>query len=667
MPLPRYMPEKRFNRSKATFEEPPPPKPKASINDLDDYCLAKVIGYSLLYTSLPRDTDELIYRENVKMERSLSMVSKRWYFLTQSQVSTYGVCRIDLDRIIKGRSLFNGPRVIQANNNKLTGTPKTTGVLMQRNYESRTTYGTPAIKRLRPNGLGPVDDLTSNQLSSILSYNIGLHRKIQPLLLKYKHLIIEGTIKCDEFYKLLIALDSAKVEKLHLNLKIERDGSLSKDFGVMPKQLNHIRSLTLIWTNNVEFMFGNLLTWSIYLRAGKLKSLQIILIEETNGGGGGAATGNGKIMTQVETSRENQEDKIKSIEKFACLFLSKIQEYGHAYLEKIVFNRTSSIQTTLNDVPSPTTTGINSSNTISTNINCRYSSLLKDIFARERNLNRVETNDNSLIEHLIKNSDRLCTSNHLRYLKFSSIINSELLLKILSSQKNLGSSYLSVMIDNINQLDEIKQAMLKFKQIRHPQAICQICLHLKDQKFSDSEDKIKNLIQLSKLTELIVYIDAMQRVTIDCCHLMWSVGRALQQQQQQTTTTSINPTPNNPSITTTSSNNPQCPIGVAASLTTSSSSSSINSNDFSGGMLMSTASSTTGRCIFKVQLQAPSKGGGLGGLGNHSEITVPFGRCQNYKINSYREDMVRHREILKALKKDCYHQFVKSIRENVTS
>lgn len=605
MPLPRYIANNN-KRTKVSDSNRP------SLNDLDDYCLSKIISHVLLLTSSRgSDNDDSLIRDNSRIVRNFSLVSKRWYFLTQSQVTNFGVCRIDLNRIIKGRSLYDGIKPPLVKLNKLLMSPRTPGILNQRNILlSRSPHPSTVsnLKRLKPQQQQPVD----NNMSTIISYNICLFLKIQPILLKYKHIILDGNLKCDEFYKLIIALDSSRIEHVQLNIRIERDHTKSKEFGLMPRQLTHLDSLTLIWSNNIDLLFGNLLTWSIYMRACNLRSLRVTLIEDP-----------------YSDRLDLQDlDKINTIERVANMFIGKIPITKHNHLNKIVFNRTMA----------PQSTPITSNNNIVGGYYqevCKYTLLMKNIFAKEPNLNQVETNDNSLIEHLIKSSDRVCTTNQLRVLKFSSPVSGDLLLKLLET-RNLGTDHLSIIIDNTNRLDDIRQALQEFKRIRHQDAICQVCLFLNDQKFSDCEDKIKNLIHLSRLTELVVYIHAIQRVTIDCCHLMWSVGRVLQ--------------------------SPICSSAPPSA--------SANVPD----------STTTGKCVFKVIvkptcsfkhlvqhqiLQQQPLDNNLLLNNNCIEITIPFGSFQNYKINSNREDSVKHREILKALKKDCYNQFVKSVRDIV--
>lgn len=567
MPLPRYLP----NKKKAKTESQ-----TTTINGLDDYCLAKIIGYALIFSSSQRG-DHSTLNYDTRIEKNLSLVCKRWYYLTQIQVINFGVFKINLDKFrtvgshYKCKFLdFDKSKTIAPSATTSRLNPKfsaygsrTPGVLKQKSYSSYTK-NTTVISSCSPH----VQTIDTNQ-------NISLFRAILPKLRKYKHIIIEGTLKCDEFCKLIVALDAARVEQLQLKVKIERDGSMAKNFANLPKHLSHLENLTLIWVNDTDHIFGNFLTWTIYERAFRLKSFHVFLRESDS-----------------SNSTENDQEKIESNERAGFKFLEQVRCMQHDYLRKLVFVRTSPNED---------------------HDTCKYASLIKSVLLHEKNVSRVEINDNFLIDYLITSSDRVSTSKEIEHLKFTSAINLNLLAKLLNS-KNLGRDYLSIVIENTNQLDEVRLLVQNFKSIRHDKAICQICLNIRDQKASDCEEKVKNLIQLSRQGELIVIVNAVHRVSIDCCHLMWSVGRALQ--------------------------------------------SSANSD-------------LVGRCVFRILLQPPSTlrtpsvGQQSNGPANYSEITIPFGSgIQNLKINTTREDMTKHREILKALKKDCYHQFVKSVRDS---
>lgn len=548
MPLPRYQPVRK--------------KPKVnglSLDDLDDYCLSKIIGHALSLSSC-RDGESTV-RDNGRTERNLSLVSKKWYFLTQSQISTCGVHKIHLDKISRAKA---APAAAAP-----TATPKTVssisygtlarrpGVLMQRNTPSRRN-ATSFVANIPQRGTKPLDS----------TYNITLFTSIQRKLLKYKHIHIDGTLTCDEFKKLIVALDANRIEQLHLRVKIEKDRTQAKEFAVIPKQLCYLERLTLLWSSDKKEEYSNGLTWTVYNRAIKLRTLEIYLNEDDS----------------AESVVRNRRD---SVEKISTKFShERTSDIPHRHLNKVVFNR--------------------SSNTSPPN-HCAYTSLIRNVLMKEDSIYQVDTNDNKLIEHLIISSDRICTTRELRFLRFLTPIKSIDLLAQLLKSSSLGTEQLSIMTDNIDHLDEVRLAMENFRFARHEDAQCQLSLSLKDQKFQDCEDKIKNLVHLSRMSNLIININVQQRVSIDCCHLMWSINRALQ------------------------------------------------SSDISGN------------CLIKIKLQA---GPGLikpSGTIFYSEITVPLGRCSLYKINQNLEDIARHREILKSLKKDCYHQFVKSVRENVTS
>lgn len=501
MPLPRYQPI----RKKLRVSGP-------SLDDLDDNCLTRIISHALML-SRSREEEPFV-GDNEKTERNLSLVSKRWYFLTQTLVSTYGVHEINLPNI-------------------------------------------------RPSA----------------SYDIKLFRAVQPKLLKYKHIQIKGSLVGDNFIKLAMALDSARIERLDLlNMKVENvRQQLKSKLTRIPKQLPHLQVLTLTWSNSVKDDCSNELIWSIYERACGLRELRMYLVDDKANG-----------ISANEMSRTRGPIQSSFVEMLYVLAKnSNNHQYTHPYLTKIVFKRSASP----------------SNDQFSTN--CDYSRLIKHVLSKERSIYQVDTNDSAIIEHLIKSSDRLCTRRDLSSLTLSAPIKSLDLLSQLIKLQNLGTDYLSIVIDNIDLIGDVSSVIENFKLNRHKCARCQLNLYLKDQKVPDCEDKVKNLTHISRLADVIVYINALQRISIDCCHLMWSTGRALQA------------TP-----------------------------------------------SLAGKCIFKITLQTyPIKPNVV----NPCEITIPFGKCSQYKINPMREDITRHREILKSLKRDCYHQFVKSVRDNITS
>lgn len=497
MPLPRY----QSVRKRIKVAGP-------SLDDLNDYCLSKIISYAL-GTSKLRESEPFV-GDNGRTEKNLSMVSKRWYFLTQTQVGTHGVHRIDV----------------------------------------------------KPNQ--KTSSLRSN-------YDIKLFRQLQPKLLKYKHIQIKGSLTVDDFIKLVVTLDSTRVERLDLlRVRIENAKSCTKaQLSLIPNRLLYLKVLTLTWSNDSRDDDSNALLWTVFERTHCLKELHLFISDD-------------KLDALV--SMTNDANRARGLYQQTPKILIQSNSPQHPYLDKVIFNKSKSERiTTRYD----------------------YSVLIQEILTIEKTVSTVETNDGMLIEHLIKSSDRICTKLNLKSLTFTSpelCLNS---LEKLIRLQNLGTNVLSIVVDGFDLVADIKLALEDFKLNRPKGASCKLNLHLKDQKYSDCEDKVKSLAHLSRLADVTVHISALQRISIDCCHLMWSTGRAIQS----------------------------------------------NSMDSSG------------KCIFKITLQTyPIKQNTV----NPCEITIPLGTCSQYRINSTKEDVARHREIMRSLKRECYHQFVKSVRDNVS-
>lgn len=242
-----------------------------------------------------------------------------------------------------------------------------------------------------------------------------------------------------------------------------------------------------------------------------------------------------------------------------------------------------------------------------------YSTLVRSKALKGKTMYQLETNDSTLIEHLIKSADKICPNHVLKSFKLSTQLkNMDLFTKLMKSNK-LGTSDLRISIDlsSLDLLREVRSAVEVFRKNRDPQAVCQLSLSVKDQKIPDCEDKIKNLVQICRLADVRVYVSSLQRISIDCCHLMWSTGRALQQQD------------------------------------------TVNNNN----------NNKQGTCVFKINLKTyPLKQSTT----NPSEITIPFGNNPEFTVDPKREDLAKHKDIMKSLKRDCYNQFVKSVRENNT-
>lgn len=512
-------------------------------NNLDDYCLSKIIYYSLKLSS--GENDE---QDNVKTERNLSLVSKRWYLLTQAQINLCGVHQIKLDRIIRKR-VSQTVKTIQSGIAFVPQARRRPGVLVPRNNQVQQ----PSFKIK----------------STSSTYDISLVRAIQPKLFKYKRIIIDGSLTCDEFRKLIIALNAARIEQLRLNVRIEKDSTQAKEFSVLPRNLLYLEKLTLLWTNDSKSSFSNALTWTIYERATSLRSLAILLEDSTDG--------------------NESSSQIEPIEKVSDKYMNKEYCADRSHCDKHPDLRLVTFKRTLAD----------------SGAQCIYTSLVHGILAHEDSVINLETNDLKLTDYIIRSTDRICTTLDFRLLKFlSPIINMQLLEQLFLS-RTLGSDYLAVVVNDTDQLAELRKCLENFKPTRHENSICELSLHLKDQKVTDSEDRIKNIIQLNHFCHLTIHICAQQRVSIDCCHLMWSIGRALKADE---------------------------------------------------------------RCLFKIALQAVNTmklNQTSANDTNYSEITIPFGQYRHFRINTSREDVVRHREIMKSLKRDCYHQFVKSVRDNM--
>lgn len=532
MPLPRYQPVKK--------------KPKISgpsLDDLDDYCLSKIIGYALnlsRFSSTSSSDLSTVGGDSGETEKNLSLVSRRWYFLTQTKVASYGLHKIDLDKLVSSTKRNEMPQKIATVGARFPTIPRGPRVLTQKNLTIPSSNGVI---------MEPIHD---GQQRSI--YDINLFRKIQPRLMKYKHVQIDGFISYDEFKKLVIALNAFRTEELILNIKLDKNKILSKESQQhLPQQLPYLEKLVLFWSDNPKSFNSNALSWTVFLRATNLRYLEVYL----------------NVNESLESNDSN------SLDKRAANFLNSQQPetFNHSLLNQISFEK---------------------SNCDISKIDCIYTSLIKDVLIREHSIFQLQTNDSILVKHLVKLAERISTARRLEYLEFSAPLRDLILLTQLLESDLLGLKRLSIVVDNIELIKDVRN-LIECSNVK-----CRLSLHLKDQKFPDNDDKINNLSHLSRLADLTININAQQRVSIDCCHLMWSVGRAL-------------------------------------------------------------SSSSSGRCLFKITLHTnPVK-----------SITIPFGKFPNIFIgfgnglNPTREDFARQREIMKALRRDCYHSFVKGVRDNV--
>lgn len=526
MPLPRYQPAKK--------------KPKIlspSLDDLDDYCLTKIISYALILSRYS-DQQSTVGGDSRKTEKNLSLVSRRWYYLTQTQVPSCGLHVIDLDKLVFSNKISNklskvGPQVPIA---------RRPGGLVQKN------------------ALRPAYNTNQQHLELCDTYSIDLFRQIQPQLMKYKHVQIDGTLSFDEFRKLVVAIDAFRIEELILKIHVDKSKLPFKESMHLPQRVSHLKKLVLFWSDDVKREYSNALTWTIFLRANHLKSLEIYL---DNKEPGFSIKGPSEIISANFPS-------------------SSLEPSTHDQLDKITFV----------------------SSTCRSRADCVYTSLIKDILMRDVNVSRLDTNDDLLIQNLVKLAERVSTAREVKHLQFSSPVKDTKLLSQLIESRILGTKHLSIVIDNLDFIKELRGKLEYFQQTRtNWEARCQVSIHLKDQKFQDTDEKINNLNHISRLSDLTVYISAQQRVSIDCCHLMWSIGRAL----------------------------------------------------------LALSGNANGRCLFKIILQMNPTKNNLA----CSEITIPFGKYTTYNLNADREDFARHKEIMKALRRDCYHSFVKSVRDNI--
>lgn len=560
MPLPRYQPVKKRARN---LGGPGAKHTGTSLEDLDDACLSRIIAHALeLAKARP---DEPFVGDNGICERNLSLVSRRWYFLTQTQVRDHGVHLVDLEKSLARAGAVKQTNTARGSAN-VTGTaaktPRRFGLHASSTLTAgpKTPAGSASARKCLPYGVLSQRNLTvtaNGNDSSVADKKSGggnappaFDIRLLKLFLKYKHVQLTGRISADTLDKLLVALDSARVEQIDLlGLKVE-NARHALEGAATTCNLGHLRALTYRWTIGPKDDASNALLWTIYERAVKLRQLQVFIADER-----GPATSSSPISSGQ-----------RAIHLFNGKLAAPLMARRHSHLVKVVYDRLLSTQ--------------------AEPANCDYSILLRRVLAQERSIVSLDTNDCSLIEFLIH------TGHEIRLLRFSHPITN---FKLLQRLVNLSTSYLSIVVDNIQQIGEVKTAL----ENRTNQARCQLNLYLQDQKFPDVEEKVKGLVDLCRLADLKVHISALQRISIDCCHLMWSTGRALQ---------------------------------------------------------------SPDRCIFKISLQTyPIKPNTV----NPCEITVPFGRCPEFKVDRNREDVVRHREIMRALKRDCYHQFVKSVRENL--
>lgn len=562
MPIPR----RQIATVKRIYSYQTSARSNCSLNELDDYCLSKIIGYALGYASMRDDEDSPSTGDNGRAERNLSLVCRRWYHLTQMQAQIHGVHRVYLT-----------PKVTTMH----AATLRRPDTVFKRNLPIMLTHTHHNRRR------SPIFHHNSSKHSGrssltnhhTTSHDTRLLRAIRPKLLKYNHLIFEGRLSCSDLRVLINAIDSARIELLQLDLSVERDATTPDEFANMPRTLSSLRKLVLFWNTDAKSDLSNGLTWTIYKRAINLQSLELYLKDDKPS----------VLMTPGKASNgaptPTRKDAIERIAK-KYMRIESFHIAPHTSLTQLIYKRGLCDEWSTE---------------------CQVTSLMKAVVTSEQSIQELDTNDGRLIEHLIECSKRVCTTNTLRRLQFLRPITCIELLSRIIMTSSLGTDHLAVALDNDERLDEVRAALDCFRSRRHERSVCVLRLYLRDQKTSNLEDKVKNLIHLSRLTDLMIYIIAQNRVSIDCCHLMWSVGRALQV--------------------------------------------SIGQN----GMRPSKG------CLFRVLVQSPPA------QMYHTEITVPFGQCGSYKINARREDIARRREIMRSVKKDCYHSFVKSVRDNIVS
>lgn len=645
MPLPRlFQPDsKRPKLNNKTFGP--------NINDLDDYCLSQVLRHALILSSQHEEATEVPtrppIRDNNFTEKNLSLVSKRWYLLTQALVALHGVHKVELGNaepqpnanttVTSEVTAPSRPKAINTGRN----IPISGGSQLMAPTQIATKLRPPGVLTTRnqlaparmPAGFGSLQrsctgfNLNSSKQHQVLqkqannnNYDIGLFLSLMPKLRKYNHLILGGKLKCDQLRKLLIALDATRVERLELKLTVQRDDTLPSLFALMPERLGHIRELSFCWhadsPSRATCNYSNALNWTIFQRAVCLRRLAIYL-QETE------APTESNIIDRQQQQIDNQPSYFEPagynsinnlyqstkstttnpIETICADYLKRCFPKGfssHPELRRLVFYRNmtgGATGDTTNDAGTKSTPVQQSS---------QYSQLVKHVLSRATHLDYFETNDSQVIEHLLELSKRVCTRVAIRELKFAQLITD---MKLLQDLLDLRTESLSLAFESLDQVGDILNLLEQhlFSSQHHlvPLAStrCRLRLNMRDQKFTDAEDKIKRLSQLCRLAELTIRVASHMRVSIDCCHLMWSVGRSLSQYG------------------------------------------SVN-------------------CLFRIYLQTSVN---VNSTKAYTEISVPFGDRLDYKINSTREDPARHREILRALKRDCYHSFVKSVRDSVTT
>jgi len=175
------------------------------------------------------------------------------------------------------------------------------------------------------------------------------------------------------------------------------------------------------------------------------------------------------------------------------------------------------------------------------------------------------------------------------------------LFKLMNAAKIEQLDLLDVQLEDGPRLEENSKMLQRCKKEQR----LRLNMHLRDQKYSDPEEKVRYLVQWSKLADLTVCISALQRISIDCCHIMWSTGRLILNDK-----------------------------GLACNV------------------------------VFRISLQTF---GTKNGAKNYCELTIPFGPSPRYELNSGTEDPTRHRDILRAIMRGCYHTFVKCVRDYNTT
>lgn len=698
MPLPLYQPTLQSSTRNILKRGTNSYLSKSSLNQLDDNCLSKILEYALLFADSDDDFDKYTFK-SLRVEQNLSLVCKRWYFLTQSLVTNTVRHKIFIDNLKNVNSFSstsrknksnlsakhsgsgsrgkNGSTRLQvfrpvlrtSNSNNRRASIKlyhrpTTSVSITKNVSSpkaKSNRGTAVSSQTENKNLSNAS--TINKLSSspdINVLNVATFKKLRFKLMKYKRIALIGSVNYDEYCKLMLMVNLYQVEDLELNLSIQRnkkivdkleeldnddDEYLDLSYFQKKSQVSfvHLKRLLLRWSDEQKMMTSNSLTLNVLQSAPNLESLSIYLTHAD---------------VKPETLAKTAPPTAKKIKisynltngKFG---LKKASKPGNILLDALSGYRKHRFLTSFEFIFKNTTTSSNSDSADTSNNSDKtspvvglvqqYVDLITAVLNFESSIKRLKTNELSIIEHLLQSKDIESDDIYeLNILEISSPIRSLSFLTLLFESDFLTNKRLSVIIEDVNYVSNlvslleqhdkysIPQQSLDIQQLRKKTTAplsssflddrdtdqqffcCQVQLHLIDQKMAYIEEKVGHLANLCRLASVEVFISLnqqqqqQQRLSIDCCHLMWSLGKALQILD--------------------------CGMCLFR----------INSSQLYGKAHTITNQSTQ----------------------NNSLLTIPFGKCRGYTISLRREDMTRRKGIIKAIKKRCYNEFLKNVRDN---